>query len=162
MSENFLSAIVSGCEDLDLHGELLSRGTPSESDIHDDYFWHYSNCDCVVRLDALKCFHANPAQTKDGFILVNWEILKECNSFVDFMLTDLRDFKFIKNNSSLFEGWIILESVESKVLTGLFGVTYLVFSPLQLNYYKRASLACAAHLADTACPQIYPVGACGY
>ena len=134
--ENFLSVIVSGCEDLDLYRELLSRAKPSESEIPDDYFWHYSNCDCVVWLDALKCFHANPPQTKDGFILVNWEILKECNSFVDFMLTDLRDFKLIKNNSSLLEVWIILESVECKVLTGVFGITYLVFSPLQLNYFQ--------------------------
>ena len=30
------------------------------------------------------------------------------------------------------------------------------------NRDKRASLACAARLADTACPQIYPVGAWGY
>ena len=75
--ENLLSVIVSGCEDLDLYGEHLSRATPSEYEIPDNYFWNYSNCDCVVWLDALKCFHANLPQTKDGFISVNWEILKE-------------------------------------------------------------------------------------
>ena len=33
---------------------------------------------------------------------------------------------------------------------------------IRYSINKRASLACAARLADTACLQIYPVGACGY
>ena len=33
---------------------------------------------------------------------------------------------------------------------------------IDIDIYKRASLACAARLADTVCPQIYPVGAWGY
>ena len=33
---------------------------------------------------------------------------------------------------------------------------------IYIYIYKRASLACAARLADTVCLQIYPVGAWGY
>ena len=39
---------------------------------------------------------------------------------------------------------------------------YLTIEARQSTVYKHASLACAARLADTACPQIYPVGAWEY
>ena len=37
-----------------------------------------------------------------------------------------------------------------------------IYIYIYIYIYKRASLACAARLADTACPQIYPVGAWEY
>ena len=36
------------------------------------------------------------------------------------------------------------------------------FILFKFNLDKRASLACAAQLADIACPQSHPAGACSY
>ena len=97
---------------------------PPEIEISDVLFWDYTNCDSVVWLDALKFFHLNPPERKNGFNLVNWELFNECKKFVDYMLKDLKDSKLIKDDSSLLELWIILENVECKILTPLFGETY--------------------------------------
>ena len=88
----------------------------------------------MLWVDILKYFGLNLPLSEDNFILLTNETYEYCTKFVNFML-ELEEYKFIKRNDGiLLEAWIIENKIKCKLLD-LFGNTYIIINPKQLDLY---------------------------
>ena len=134
--DNALVSIwASGCDDRDMISKYHTSLSPLDSDDPGDCFCHGNNCDSVVWLESLKFYGLECPIVKGGFILVNQKSYETCQKFVIHMLDEFEFDKLMVQENDLLQAWLIFENISCRSIKDLFGKSYLVLKPEQINVF---------------------------